>query len=78
MSGFLQAAEVVTETTNSIAWGTLIFGLLGGLALFLIGMERMTEALRLIVGDRARRILERLTSNRFIGLVTGAGATAIV
>ncbi|MEE8457610.1 MAG: Na/Pi symporter, partial [Acidimicrobiia bacterium] len=78
MSGFLQAAEVVTETTNSIAWGALIFGLLGGLALFLIGMERMTEALRLIVGDRARRILERLTSNRFIGLVTGAGATAIV
>lgn len=78
MSAFLQAAEVVTETTNSIAWGTLIFGLLGGLALFLIGMERMTEALRLIVGDRARRILERLTSNRFIGLVTGAGATAIV
>lgn len=78
MSAFLQAAEVVTETTNSIAWGALIFGLLGGLALFLIGMERMTEALRLIVGDRARRILERLTSNRFIGLVTGAGATAIV
>ncbi len=78
MSMFLQAAEVATETTNSIAWGTLIFGLLGGLALFLIGMERMTEALRLIVGDRARRILDRLTSNRFIGLVTGAGATAIV
>jgi len=74
----LQAAEVVNETTNSIAWGTLIFGLLGGLALFLIGMERMTEALRLIVGDRARRTLERLTSNRFIGLLTGGGITAVV
>ncbi len=75
---FLQAVGIATETTDSIAWGTLIFGLLGGLALFLIGMERMTEALRLIVGDRARRILERLTSNRFVGLLTGAGATAVV
>ncbi|MFV1970269.1 MAG: Na/Pi cotransporter family protein [Acidimicrobiia bacterium] len=74
----LQAAEVVTETTDSVAWGTLIFGLLGGLALFLIGMERMTEALRLIVGDRARRVLDRLTSNRFVGLFTGAGITAVV
>ncbi len=78
MSVLLQAAEVVTETTDSVAWGTLIFGLLGGLALFLIGMERMTEALRLIVGDRARRVLDRLTSNRFVGLFTGAGITAVV
>jgi len=78
VSVLLQAAEVVTETTDSVAWGTLIFGLLGGLALFLIGMERMTEALRLIVGDRARRVLDRLTSNRFVGLFTGAGITAVV
>ena len=78
MFALLQAAEVVAETTDSIAWGTLIFGLLGGLALFLIGRERMTEARGLIVGDRARRILDRLTSNRFAGLATGAGITAVV
>lgn len=72
------AVEVVTETTGTIAWGTLTFGLLGGLALFLIGMDRMTEALRLIVGGRARRLLERLTSNRFVGLATGAGITSVV
>lgn len=71
-------AVIVSETNETIAWGVLILGLAGGLALFLLGMDRMTEALRLIVGDRVRRILERLTSNRFAGLATGAGITAIV
>lgn len=69
---------IITETNDTIAWGTLILGLVGGLALFLLGMDRMTEALRLIVGDKARRILERLTVNRFVGLATGAGITAVV
>ncbi|MCL1587100.1 MAG: Na/Pi cotransporter family protein [Actinomycetia bacterium] len=72
------AADVAIETTEDIKWTALIFGLLGGLALFLIGMERMTDSLRLIVGDRARGVLDKLTSNRFIGLITGAVATAIV
>jgi phosphate:Na+ symporter len=74
----IQAAEVVVETSEEIKWGTLLFGLLGGLALFLIGMDMMTEALRVIVGARARGVLERLTSNRFTGLLTGAGITAVV
>lgn len=72
------ATVIVTETNDTIAWGTLILGLVGGLALFLLGMDRMTEALRLIVGNKARRILERLTVNRFVGLATGAGITAVV
>jgi phosphate:Na+ symporter len=70
-------AQVVAET-DSIKWTALIFGLLGGLAIFLIGMEMMTEALRLIVGGKARKVIERLTSNRFMGLLTGAGITAVV
>ncbi|MDK1010882.1 MAG: Na/Pi symporter [Actinomycetota bacterium] len=72
------ATVIVTETNDTVAWGTLILGLVGGLALFLLGMDRMTEALRLIVGNKARRILERLTVNRFVGLATGAGITAVV
>jgi Na+/phosphate symporter len=34
-----------------------------GLAIFLLGMERITESLRRVVGDRAKRILERLTAS---------------
>ncbi|MCL1597871.1 MAG: Na/Pi cotransporter family protein [Actinomycetia bacterium] len=70
--------DIATATTDSVDWVTLIVGLLGGLALFLLGMDRMTESLRLIVGDRSRRLLEALTTNRFAGLATGAGITAVI
>ena len=64
--------------SGDIAWGTLLMGLAGGLALFLIGMDRMTDALRGLAGDRLRVALARLTANRFSGAVTGAATTAII
>ena len=51
---------------------------MGGLAIFLLGMEQMTEALKLVAGDRLRGLLLRLTKNRFVGMLTGAGITAII
>jgi phosphate:Na+ symporter len=74
----LATAELGVETTDSIDWFTLLVGLVGGLALFLFGMDLMTDALRLVVGDKARAFLEKLTSNRFVGLLTGAGITAVI
>ncbi|MDH3305923.1 MAG: Na/Pi cotransporter family protein [Acidimicrobiia bacterium] len=56
----------------------LVTTLLGGLALFLHGMDRMTDALKVVAGDRLRSILGRLTTNRFMGMLTGAGVTAII
>ena len=44
---------------------TDIFGLLGGLALFLHGMQMMSSGLEAAAGNKMKRILERLTSNRF-------------
>lgn len=41
-------------------------------------MEQMTEALKLVAGDRLRGVLSRLTKNRFVGLLTGAGITAVI
>ena len=52
--------------------------LLGGLALFLYGMEKMAFALKSVAGERMRVILKRLTSNRIIGALTGAFVTAVV
>ena len=69
---------VVSQATTDVDWFTLIVGVVGGLALFLYGMDRMTESLRVLLGDRARRLLGRLTANRFSGLLTGAGITAVV
>ncbi len=56
----------------------LVVGLLGGLAIFLLGMDRMTEALKLVAGERMRDILQRLTSNRIVGMLTGGGITAVI
>ena len=74
----IATAEVAVETTDSIKWFTLIVGLVGGLAIFLFGMDLMTDALKLVVGDKARAVLEKLTANRFVGLLTGAGITAVI
>ncbi|MDX2479527.1 MAG: Na/Pi cotransporter family protein [Desulfuromusa sp.] len=56
----------------------LIFGLLGGLGLFLFGMKIMSEGLQKIAGDRIRKILAALTNNRIIGTFVGIAVTAII
>ena len=64
--------------TESIQYGTLIMGLLGGLALFLYGMDNLTSALKSIAGPRMRQLLSGLTRNRFQGVFTGAFTTAVI
>lgn len=56
----------------------LIFGLLGGLGMFLFGMKIMSEGLQKIAGDRMRKILSALTNNRVIGALVGIAVTAII
>lgn len=56
----------------------LIFGLLGGLGLFLFGMKTMSEGLQKVAGNRIRKILSALTTNRFIGTFVGIAITAMV
>ena len=53
-------------------------GLLGGLALFLFGMDVMTQALRSAAGDYMKDVLSKLTRNRFVGVGMGAFVTAII
>ena len=57
---------------------TQFFGLFGGLALFLYGMQMMSDGLENAAGDRMERILEKLTSNRFVGVLVGALITAVI
>ncbi len=52
--------------------------LLGGLGLFLYGMQMMGSGLEAAAGNRMKRILERLTSNPILGVFVGAGITAVV
>ena len=57
---------------------TDFLGLLGGLALFLYGMQMMSDGLEDAAGNRMKQILEKLTSNRFLGVLVGAGITAVI
>lgn len=56
----------------------LIFGLLGGLGLFIFGMKTMSEGLQKVAGDRMRKILSALTANRIVGTLVGLAVTAII
>ncbi len=57
---------------------TNVLALLGGLALFLYGMQMMSSGLEAAAGNRMKRILEKLTSNRILGVLVGAGITAVI
>lgn len=57
---------------------TNVLTLLGGLALFLYGMQMMGSGLETAAGNRMKEILERLTSNRFKAVLVGALITAAV
>lgn len=56
----------------------IIFGLLGGLAIFLFGMNMMSESLQKAAGDKMRKILGVLTVNPVMGVLAGAVTTAVL
>lgn len=57
---------------------TDLMGLLGGLALFLYGMQMMSSGLVAAAGNKMKQILEKLTANRFLGVLVGALITAVI
>ncbi len=56
----------------------MIFQLLGGLGLFVYGMKLMGDGLQKAAGEKLKRMLEILTSNKFFAVLVGAGVTAII
>jgi len=76
MSPLMAGGNEVTSST--INWGLLIMNLLGGLALFLYGMSKMSDGMKKAAGGRMRNILAALTKNRVIALIVGAFVTMII
>ena len=74
----LSAEAGSSSKTDEINWFFLCIGLLGGLSLFLYGMERMSDALKNVAGEKMKDILAVLSSNRVMGLITGAIVTAVI
>jgi phosphate:Na+ symporter len=56
----------------------IIFGVAGGLGLFLFGMILMSEGLKKTAGKKLKSALESMTKNRIIGCLVGAALTALI
>jgi phosphate:Na+ symporter len=56
----------------------IVFGLIGGLGLFIYGIHLMGEGLQKAAGDRMRKILGSLTNKPILGVLVGAGITALI
>jgi len=74
-ANILFAADLAPQ---EISWRFLIIGLFGGLALFLYGMEKMSEGMKKSAGSKMRSVLAALTKNRIIGLMVGAFVTMVI
>lgn len=59
-------------------WGMILMGIFGGLAIFLFGMDQMTDGLKAVMGEGMSTLLAKLTKNRFMATITGAITTAII
>lgn len=75
----LSSHSVALDTDSTdIHWFLLVIGLLGGLALFLYGMEKMSDGMNKTASNRMRDMLAALTRNRVMALVVGAFVTMII
>ena len=56
----------------------MILKLLGGLALFLYGMNMMSSNLEAVAGNRMKKLIDKLTTNPVLGVAVGAAITAVI
>jgi phosphate:Na+ symporter len=66
------------ETSSGLNLAFIVSQLAGGLALFLFGLQLLTEALKQLAGARLETVLGTLSANRFRGVLAGAGVTALL
>lgn len=75
---FVSHPSYASTGNQSVDFLPMIVGLLGGLAIFLYGMEKMSNSLKRAAGDRMKSLLAKFTSNRISGVLTGTGITAVI
>ncbi len=76
MITYLHATQEVLQP--SVEWFESSMGLFGGLALFLAGLDQLTEGLKMAAGDALKNILQKLTTNRIMGVITGTLVTGVL
>ena len=66
------SAEDILQLVQSLIW------LLAGVGVFIVGMNFMSDALEKSAGEGMKKMLSRISNNRFSGVGIGAGVTAII
>lgn len=56
----------------------IVFGVIGGLGLFLFGMKQMSEGMQAVAGEKLRSLINKVTDNRFIACGVGIAVTGLV
>lgn len=74
----LAAPAPALAADGTLQMGAMAMGLAGGLALFLYGLARLTDALQAVAGTGLQAMLARMTGNRVKALLTGAAVTAVI
>jgi Na+/phosphate symporter len=69
---FMLSENEMLQLVGSLIW------LLAGVGVFIVGMNFMSDALEKSAGNSMKRLLERISNNRFSGVGIGAGVTAII
>ncbi|KLN64829.1 Na/Pi cotransporter family protein [Vibrio sp. VPAP30] len=72
------SAIAATSEPHQLDYLSMFMGLFGGLAMFLYGMEKMSDALKRTAGSRMKQVLGTLTKTRISSVATGAGLTAVI
>jgi phosphate:Na+ symporter len=75
VTGWVMAAD---DYVVELDWPSMIMSLLGGLALFLFGLDLMIKGLLAVAGERMKQLLEKLTVNRVTGALSGTLVTAVI
>ena len=70
--------RAVSLKVMSLNLWNIVVSVLGGLALFMLGMTMMSDGLNNIAGEKMKNILSFCTRNRFVALFAGAGITAVI
>lgn len=66
------------ESLNLSSLTQLIFELVGGLGIFLLGMKYMSEGMQAVAGSSLRRLISTVTGNRFFAIIVGVIVTCVV
>lgn len=70
--------ERTGETMQVLQTVYKVFSMLGGLAIFMVGMKLMGESLETIAGNEMNKMFEKVSNNRFKGFLIGLGVTSVI